>query len=80
MDEMLYTKLTEVVGRWKADVLESYLKSEGIDAVLFQDTVSQVTLTSAFAPVQVYVPKASINQAHQLLKDFNDNQDEEEKE
>ena len=69
---MLYTKLTDVIGRWQADILESYLKSEGIDAVLFQDTVSYVTLTPVFAEVQVYVPTASIKQARALLKNFNE--------
>ena len=68
---MLYTKLTDVIGRWQADILESYLKSEGIDAVLFQDTVSYVTLTPVFAEVQVHVPTASIKQARALLKNFN---------
>ena len=73
---MLYTKLTDVIGRWQADILESYLKSEGIDAVLFQDTMSYVTLTPVFAEVEVYVPKASIKQARVLLEKFNDSQDE----
>jgi hypothetical protein len=76
MDEMLYTKLTEVVGRWQADILESYLKSEGIDAVLFQETVSHVTLSDAFAAVQVYVPKASIKRARELLKTVNESKEE----
>ena len=69
---MLYTKLTDVIGRWQADILESYLKSEGIDAVLFQDTMSYVTLTPVFAEVEVYVPKVSIKQARALLEKFND--------
>ena len=76
IDEMLYTKLTDVIGRWQADVLESYLKSEGIEVVLFQDTMSYVTLTPVFAEVLVYVPKASIKQARDLLKQFNDTGDE----
>ncbi len=69
---MLYTKLTDVIGRWQADILESYLKSEGIDVVLFQDTMSHVTLTPVFAEVQVFVPKASIKRAGELLKQFNE--------
>ena len=73
---MLYTKLTDVIGRWQADILESYLKSEGVDVVLFQDTVSHVTLTPVFAEVQVYVPTASIKKARELLKAFNESTDE----
>ena len=73
---MLYTKLTDVIGRWQADILESYLKSEDIDVVLFQDTMSHVTTTPVFAEVQVYVPTASIKRARELLKQFNDTGDE----
>ena len=74
---MLYTKLTDIIGRWQADILESYLKSEGIDTVLFQDTMSQVTTTPVFAEVQVYVPTASIKRARELLKAFNETEEEE---
>jgi hypothetical protein len=34
MDQMQYAMLTEVLGRWKADILESFLRSEEIDVVL----------------------------------------------
>ena len=74
---MLYTKLTEVIGRWQADILESYLKSEEIDAVLFQDSMSHITTTPVFAEVQVYVPTASIKKARELLKAFNETEEEE---
>lgn len=74
---MLYTKLTDVIGRWQADILESYLKSEGIDAVLFQDSISSITTTPVFAEVQIFVPKASIKQARELLKRFNEAEEEE---
>ena len=74
---MLYTKLTDIIGRWQADILESYLKSEGIDTVLFQDTMSQVSTTPVFAEVQVYVPTASIKRARELLKAFNETEEEE---
>ena len=79
MDNMLYTKLTDVTGRWQADILENYLKSEGVDAVLFQDTLSHVTLSDVFATVEVYVPKASIQQARELLNRFNETQKDDEK-
>lgn len=73
---MLYTKLTEVIGRWQADILESYLKSEEIDAVLFQDSMSHITTTPVFAEVQIYVPKASIQRARELLKKFDEDEEE----
>ncbi len=34
MEEMQYAMLAEVMGRWKADIIESYLRSEEIDVVL----------------------------------------------
>ena len=73
---MLYTNLTDVIGLWLAYIKQSYLKSEEIDVVLFQDTVSHVTLTPVFAEVQVYVPTASIKKARELLKAFNESTDE----
>jgi peptidylprolyl isomerase len=76
MDKMKYSLLTEVMGRWKADILESFLKSEEIDVVLIQEAVSHLTHTTSFAPVKIYVPKASIKQARNLLKTFNETQDD----
>ena len=77
MDKMLYIKLTEVTGRATADVLESYLKSEEIDVVLVEEAVHHVTHTFSFAPVEIYVPKASVQRARELLKKFEEAGDEE---
>jgi hypothetical protein len=76
MDEMQYTLLAEVLGRGTADVLENYLRAEEIDVVLVQDAVSHVTHITSFAPVKIYVPKASISRARNLLKAFNEAQDD----
>jgi len=73
---MQYALLTEVTGRWKADILENFLKSEEIDVVLVQEAVSHLTHTTSFAPVKIYVPKASIKRARNLLKTFNEAQDD----
>ena len=75
MDEMKYALLTEVVGRWKADILENYLKSEEIDVVIVQETLSDL-FTSTFSPVKIYVPKADMELAHELLKTFEETQTE----
>lgn len=72
MDEMQYALLTEVIGRWKADILESFLRSEEIDVVLIQESVAGSTQQTSFAPVQVYVPKVSLERARELLKSFNE--------
>ena len=72
MDEMKYSLLTEVLGQWKAEIIESYLKSEGINVVLIQDSLSQSAYSNPFAPVQIFVPKEGIQQARDLLKTFED--------
>lgn len=69
MNEMKYALLTEVVGRWKADILENFLKTEDIDVVIVQETLTDL-FTSTFSPVKIYVPKADIERAHELLKTF----------
>ena len=84
MDEMKYAKLTEVLGRWKAEIMESFLTSEGIDVVLIQDSLSQSSYVLPFAPVQIFVPKENLEQARELVKDLEETlqetqEDEEEK-
>ena len=76
MDEMQYALLTEVLGRGTADIMESFLRAEEIDVVLVQEAVSHVTHITAFAPVKIYVPKASIKRARDLLKRFNEARDD----
>jgi hypothetical protein len=70
MDEMKFTQLVEVTGRWKAEIIESFLKNEGIDVVLIQDSISNSTYGNPFAPVQIFVPKEALSQAQELLEDF----------
>jgi len=72
MDEMRYAKLTEVLGRWKAEILESFLESEGIDVELIQDSLSHTFYTHAFAPVQIFVPTEKLEPARELLKVFDE--------
>ena len=73
MDQAQYAMLTEVLGRWKADILESFLRSEQIDVVLIQDSVAGTTQQTSFTPVKIYVPKAGLQQARTLLKSFDEN-------
>ncbi|MCI0553039.1 MAG: DUF2007 domain-containing protein [Anaerolineae bacterium] len=77
MDEMKFTQLVEVLGRWKAEIIESLLKNEGIDVVLVQDSISNSTYGNPFAPVQIFVPKEAIQQARELLETFEDEMEEE---
>jgi hypothetical protein len=74
MNQMQYAMLTEVLGRWKSDVIESYLKTEELDVVLVSEAVSQIP-TAVFAPVKIYVPKESFKRALNLLKAFEEAED-----
>lgn len=80
MDEMKYAKLTEVLGRWKAEIVESFLEAEGIDVELIQDSLSHSFYTHAFAPVQIFVPKEEIERARELVKNLEDVLQEEDEE
>jgi hypothetical protein len=70
MDQMQYALLTEVLGRWKADIIESFLRSQEIDVVLIQESVAGSTQQTSFTPVKIYVPKAGLGRARKLLKSF----------
>ena len=74
MHQMQYAMLTEVLGRWKADIMESSLITQEIDVVLIQENVSDL-LTTSFSPVKSFVPRAGLQRARHLLKTFDDAQD-----
>jgi hypothetical protein len=71
MHQMQYALLTEVLGRWKADIVESFLMAEEIDVVLIQGTVADL-FTTSFAPVKIFVPTGSLQRARNLLKTLED--------
>ena len=75
MDEMKYALLEEVLGRWRADVIESFLESKGIDVVLIEGTVSDL-FTPSFAAVKIYVPKEDLGRSRELLKEYNKSQED----
>jgi hypothetical protein len=72
MNEMKYALLTEVLGRWKAEIVESFLQSEEIEVVLVQDSVSPAAYGNPFAPVQVFVRKEDLEKARELSKAWED--------
>ena len=72
MENLKYALLAEVVGRWEADIVENYLKAEGVDVVLVQESLSDL-LTPTFAPVKIYVAKEHLQVAKDLLKIYNAN-------
>ena len=76
MDQMQYALLTEVLGRWKADIIENLLRAEEIDVVLIQESVSHSTQQTTFTPVKIYVPRESLKRARNLLKAFDEAEDD----
>jgi hypothetical protein len=41
-----------------------------MEVVLVQDSLSQSAYSNPFAPVQIFVPKESLEQARELVKDL----------
>lgn len=81
MDELKWAKLTEVYGRMDADLIESYLKANGIDAELFQEAVGHniyPTTIDGLAKVQIFVQKENLEEAHKMIERFNEQTDTEE--
>jgi len=73
MDELIYDFLTEVQGRWQADLIKSYLEASGIEAELFQESLGQSifpTTLDILGNVQIYVPKAQLKAAQKALKEY----------
>jgi len=74
MNDLKYVLLTEVYNRLEADLLESFLEANEIDAELFQESVGQhiypVTV-DGLGRVQVFVPREMLKEAKILLDQFN---------
>jgi len=77
MNELKWAKLTEVFGRMDADLIESYLKAQGMDVELFQEAVGHhiyPTTMDGLAKVQIFVAKENLDEARKLIEQFK-NQD-----
>jgi len=73
MNEMAYTLLTEVYGRFDAETLKSFLTAEGIDVELIQEGIGNSIYpmtVGELARVQVFVPNEKLEAAKQLLAVF----------
>jgi hypothetical protein len=73
MDELKWDFLTEIQGRWQADLLKSYFEASGIDVELFQESLGQhiyPTGLDILGNVQIYVPKTQMMEAQELLKEY----------
>jgi hypothetical protein len=78
MDELKYEKVGEANSRAEAEIIESFLKAEGIDVELLEESVSAYPV--ATARVEIFVPKEKAKQALKLLTPFDDIQPEEDDE
>jgi len=73
MEELKYDFLTEIQGRWQADLLKSYFEACGIDVELFQESLGQhvyPTTLDILGNVQIYVPKTQLTAARKLLEEY----------
>lgn len=73
-DELTWELLTEVQGRWQADIIKAYLAGSGIDSELFQEAAGQLFPTSMdiLGRVQIFVPKELAIEARKLLNELYD--------
>jgi len=74
MDELKWQLLTEIQGRWEADIIKAYLADKGIDSELFQESVSSLYPTSLdmLGLVQIFVPKEQAELADIAMKEYFD--------
>lgn len=74
MDELKWELLTEIQGRWEADIIKAMLTSNGIDSELFQESVGSLYPTSLdmLGRVQIFVPKEYADIAKKLLEEYNE--------
>ncbi len=83
VDELKYEKLTDAQGRLEANLLESYLEAEGIDVELIQESIGQssyAVTVDGLGRVQVFVPKAQLKEAQDLLRVYKEGLDQSEME
>ncbi|MBN2388074.1 MAG: DUF2007 domain-containing protein [Anaerolineales bacterium] len=70
-----WEKLMEVQGRGEAEVVESFLKANGIDVELIQEAVGRsvypVTI-DGLGRIQIFVPKERVQDARDLLANTQD--------
>ena len=72
-----YEKIGEVNGRWKADIIESFLTSQGIQVQIVQDVMTHHIYKSAYDLVFIFVPNEQASSARELLDSFEEFKSEE---
>ena len=63
-------KLVKPTAAREAEVIESFLKAEGIDVELVEESISHSAYVLPQALVEIFVPKEQAKQALKLAKTF----------
>ena len=74
MDELKWELLTEVQGRFNADILKAYFLEYGIEIETFQESLGQhiyPTALDMLGRVEIFVSKEQAEDARKLLEEFN---------
>ena len=74
MDELKWELLTELQGKWNADLLKLYFEGNGVEVLIFQESVGQSiypTSLDILGRVQVFVEKKNARAARKLLEEYN---------
>ena len=81
MDELKWEHLTDVQGRYEADILRAYFEEYGIEITTFQESLGQniyPTTLDILGNVQIFVSKEQTANARKLLEEYNSAKTEEE--
>ena len=73
MDELKWAHLTDVQGRYEADILKGYFETYGIETEIFQEALGQSiypTTLDILGNVQLFVPKEQAEAARKLLDEY----------
>ncbi len=72
MTESNWELLTEIQGRWEADIVKGYLALHGIDSYLVQEAIGQLIPTNLdiFGRVEIFVPKEDAETAREAMKKY----------
>ena len=73
MDELKWTHLTDVQGRFEADILKAYFEEYGIEVETFQESLGQSiypTTLDILGNVQLFVSKEQEDAARKLLEEY----------
>ena len=74
MDELKWEHLTDVQGRYEADILKAYFEANGIEIETFQESLGQhiyPTTLDILGNVQLFVSKDHVVEARKLLEEYN---------